>query len=525
MVGGGQDRVCGPAPVIGSPPVPQTGPACRALGQGRVLADPGTGPGVRCAWWVRIAARSPSANRPAAAAWPSARSTAALPCSGGELHGSRPSWPGPGRARRGGLGQPQRGAVADRQELGLRGGAGLRRAGPARRAAAAGSGASSTRGLPGVVTWWRATSAGRPARHGRSTTCSPCRRTHTACPASWCGTEYWPPSKDTIDSSSAVRVTPSAAVNGTTGTGCSRGLFLGQHLGRSPAGDPVRPGVHLLAEHRAGLLQPGERAVLRQQVGVSRHQVGLGDLHRGFRPAFRRRVIRHAGRHGQPVMPPQRDRGRVTDRQPGDMLDRHRLLVIGQQVSRHPAGPAQRGIDRAGHRRPGLIQQRQHHPEPGPGHPQQNKIVATPSIRGPSPKSYCAHIPGSGIHGRYTRRRPAAYAPLIPATARRVVRSDPAYPIAVIISCATSARIFPSTARLSPPASPGTDQSRSPGAPARRPARAALLALTHIPCDCVMGAARQLGGIPQRPCQVVSLKNVHDLLGRLHSSPPRGPAE
>ena len=33
------------------------------------------------AWWARIAARSPSANRPAAAAWPSARSTPAAPCS------------------------------------------------------------------------------------------------------------------------------------------------------------------------------------------------------------------------------------------------------------------------------------------------------------------------------------------------------------------------------------------------------------------------------------------------------------
>ncbi|HET9974790.1 MAG TPA: cupin domain-containing protein [Streptosporangiaceae bacterium] len=36
-----------------------------------------------------------------------------------------------------------------------------------------------------------------------------------------------------------------------------------------------------------------------------------------------------------------------------------------------------------------------------------------------------------------------------------------------------------------------------------------------------MGATRQLGGVPQRPCQVVSLQNVHDLLGRLHSSPSR----
>ena len=82
----------------------------------------------------------------------------------------------------------------------------------------------------------------------------------------------------------------------------------------------------------------------------------------------------------------------------------------------------------------------------------QNKIVEAPPIRGPSPKSYCAHIPGSGIHGRCTRARPDRHAFLISATARRVVRSDPLNPIAVILSCATSARILPldrSTSSLS----------------------------------------------------------------------------
>ncbi len=73
----------------------------------------------------------------------------------------------------------------------------------------------------------------------------------------------------------------------------------------------------------------------------------------------------------------------------------------------------------------------------------QNSVVFTCPISGPSPKSYCAHIPGSGMCGRCTRRRPAKYDRLISATARRVVRSDPPYPIAVIVSCATSARIFP----------------------------------------------------------------------------------
>ncbi len=38
----------------------------------------------------------------------------------------------------------------------------------------------------------------------------------------------------------------------------------------------------------------------------------------------------------------------------------------------------------------------------------QNSTVFTPSMTGPSPKSYCNHIPGSVTHGRCTRTRPSA---------------------------------------------------------------------------------------------------------------------
>ena len=55
----------------------------------------------------------------------------------------------------------------------------------------------------------------------------------------------------------------------------------------------------------------------------------------------------------------------------------------------------------------------------------QNSTVFTPSTTGPSPKSYCSHIPGSVTHGRCTRTRPDLYAARTRATARRVVRSDP----------------------------------------------------------------------------------------------------
>lgn len=64
-------------------------------------------------------------------------------------------------------------------------------------------------------------------------------------------------------------------------------------------------------------------------------------------------------------------------------------------------------------------------------------------MRGPCPQSNCNHNPGSGIHGRNTRRLPARQAFFAVATARRVVRSDPANPIASSFSCTTSARIRP----------------------------------------------------------------------------------
>ena len=73
----------------------------------------------------------------------------------------------------------------------------------------------------------------------------------------------------------------------------------------------------------------------------------------------------------------------------------------------------------------------------------QNSVVATVWIRGPSPKSYWAHIPGSVTQGRNTRRCPAAWAALRTATARRVVRSEPVKPIATSLSWATSARTLP----------------------------------------------------------------------------------
>jgi len=56
---------------------------------------------------------------------------------------------------------------------------------------------------------------------------------------------------------------------------------------------------------------------------------------------------------------------------------------------------------------------------------EQNSTVLRPSITGPSPKSYCSHIPGSVTQGRCTRTCPRLNATFASRTARRVVRSEP----------------------------------------------------------------------------------------------------
>ena len=54
----------------------------------------------------------------------------------------------------------------------------------------------------------------------------------------------------------------------------------------------------------------------------------------------------------------------------------------------------------------------------------QNRFVLRPEMTGPAPQSHCAHMPGSGIHGRYTRRRPRRWLAFTSAT----VRSEPLGP-------------------------------------------------------------------------------------------------
>ena len=151
----------------GLPPARRAAPTRRCPGPGCAARRPGTvWPAAAQAWWARMAARSPSANRPAAAAWPERPVHRAGAVQGGQLHRLGHLGPHPGGARCGGLGQPQPGAVPDRQELRLGRRSAPSACGPARRAARAGSARRRPAGCPAWSPGAGPPRPGRPARHG-----------------------------------------------------------------------------------------------------------------------------------------------------------------------------------------------------------------------------------------------------------------------------------------------------------------------------------------------------------------------
>ena len=207
--------------------------------------------------------------------------------------------PDPCGARRGGLGQPQPGAVAERRGTPPRRRCGRAVSGPARPAGAGGKWASSICGLPGVARACRATSTGPSSPTWTMTTCSsrPAGPAPTpSAPSRVCGTEYWPPSKETIGVfAGTVRVTPNATVCGVAGIGCSRArssasISAGaRRVTRCTRALTCSQNASHAASSSAKPSYSGSRLV---SLG---HQVGLGDLHRVLRPALGRRVGRHAG--------------------------------------------------------------------------------------------------------------------------------------------------------------------------------------------------------------------------------------
>jgi hypothetical protein len=65
---------------------------------------------------------------------------------------------------------------------------------------------------------------------------------------------------------------------------------------------------------------------------------------------------------------------RVTHRDPGHVLDRHGLLVVGQHIRRRATDPAQRHVQRGKHARHRLVPRREDHPEARPGQPRAKQL-------------------------------------------------------------------------------------------------------------------------------------------------------
>ena len=201
--------------------------------------------------------------------------------------------------------------------------------------------------------------------------------------------------------------------------------FLGEHGRGFAPRHPVLTVIDLVHERLAGGLEFGERAVFVAEVGVFGHEVGLGEFHGRFDPALGGRVRGLAGQHRHPVVPGEVQGLLVPDRDPGNMGGGDGLLVVRQHISRRPAedpeAPVQGRED--ARRRPvpsGITIRKRENASQAT-----NRIVFTPPIRGPSPKSYCSHMPGSVIQGRWTRVWPSRHAALTWAIARRVERSEP----------------------------------------------------------------------------------------------------
>jgi hypothetical protein len=299
------------------------------------------------------------------------------------------------------------------------------------------------------------------------------------------------------------------------------GLLLTKRLHRCAAGHPVRPGVDLLAEPLAGTLQRPQAYVLAQQVRPGRHQVRLGDPHRRLRAALGLRVGGHAGGDREAVVAGGGDHVGVADRDPGHVLQRDGLLVVAQPVGRDPAEPAQRGVDAGDHRRQGLVHDREHDPVAAPrkprakqpGRPARDQRPGAVVPLQPHPRLWHprpVHPPAASVERLLDRCHRPAGGPLGALVAQRaqLVVGDVGAQLAV-----AALHPFLQLRKMR------VDQLL-PGQRARR--KPTGLPGGDIAGDGVMVAAGQLGGVTVASGQVVGFQDLHDLLGRLQRSPPRG---
>jgi hypothetical protein len=208
-------------------------------------------------------------------------------------------------------------------------------------------------------------------------------------------------------------------------------LLQCQPVNRGHPGLAVHPGVDVIAPLITGRDEFAERRVGAAQVRIRRHQVGLGNLDRRFHTTFRLGVERLARMHGAAVVPSGCHDHRVAHRNPGHMLHGDRLRVVAQQIRRGAADTPQRRVQARDQCPQRLIPGRDHDPKPRPRQPRTEQTRPTAvHARALAPFEL---QPQTGLgHPRPVGTPPTGppRALFAAATARRVVRSVPANPIA-----------------------------------------------------------------------------------------------
>ena len=226
---------------------------------------------------------------------------------------------------------------------------------------------------------------------------------------------------------------PGLAQRGGIGLGRQRVqvlALLGEHLQRRSLGRPVRPLIeddHLLLAADHQLL---EAAVGGEQIGLGRNQVGLSHPDRRFRTTLGLRVVGDACLHLQSVVTAGRDQVRMPHRHSRHPVRGQGAFVVGQQVGRCPAQPAQRVVDAGQHSAQGPVPGRDDDPVPAPCQPGAEQIglaelddraeapvVLQPHARLGYPRSVAPAVT-SAVGHLGLRHRPA-HRPLVAGEAHR----------------------------------------------------------------------------------------------------------
>ncbi len=236
------------------------------------------------------------------------------------------------------------------------------------------------------------------------------------------------------------------------------GLFLDQHRRRRAPGHLMIPTVDLGHERVARLDQLGPQPVGRSQACIGRDQISRRDPHGCFDASPRFGIGRNARLDRDPVVTDDGNHLRMSDHDPRDVAGGDGPFVVSQPVGRHTSEGAHRPIETADRGGQLGFPDPDHHPEPRPRQPGPEQQRRPPPTLGPVPQSQCAHVPGSTIQGRYTRRRPRRWFAFTSAPARRTVRSDPVNPAPATCRSTHRRGSCPRCAPPTPRSSPGTDR-------------------------------------------------------------------